>query len=293
MQRYTLKDMQRDFPDDMACLDWLLNYRYPNGITCKNCGAVNAKHHYIASRKSYSCQECGHHVHPTAGTIFHKSSTPLTLWFYAIYLMAQTRTGISAKQLERELGVTYKTAWRMFKLIRSRLDDEDGDAFGGDDTDVEVDETYVGGVRKGKRRRGAEGKTPVVGVVQRKGHIKAVVVPDVKSKTVLPIVETTVEKGTRVHTDEYQVYDKLKDMGYYHHRILHSAEIYVFGIVHTNTIEGFWAQIKNSVRGVHHGVSPLYLQQYVNEYVFRYNHRKDTTPMFRAFLCRVGVGLDG
>ncbi|MCA9905922.1 MAG: transposase [Anaerolineae bacterium] len=137
MQKYPLKDMQEEFPDDRACLDWLLNYRYPNGITCTKCGTVNAKHHFVASRKSYSCQECGHHIHPTAGTIFHKSSTPLTLWFYAIYLMAQTRTGISAKQLERELGVTYKTAWRMAKLIRSHLD-ESRDACGSDGGDVEL-----------------------------------------------------------------------------------------------------------------------------------------------------------
>src|SRR5574341_497531 len=146
MQPYTINDFRKDFPDDKVCLDWLVAYRYPNGITCKYCGKVT-KHHFIEARRSYSCQECGHHVHPTAGTIFHKSSTPLTLWFYAIYLMAQTRTGISAKQLERELGVTYKTAWRMFTLIRGRLDNS-GDAFSGD---VEVDETYIGGIRKGKR----------------------------------------------------------------------------------------------------------------------------------------------
>lgn len=123
MNKYTLKNMQDDFPDDKACLDWLLNYRYPNGITCKNCGLVNARHHYIASRKSYSCQACGHHVHPTAGTIFHKSSTPLTTWFHAIYLISRNKTGVSARYLERELGVTYKTAWRMSKLIRNRLSD--------------------------------------------------------------------------------------------------------------------------------------------------------------------------
>lgn len=129
MDNYTLKDMQRDFPDDKACLDWLLNYRYPNGITCANCDRENAKYHYIASRKSYSCQACGHHLHPTANTIFHKSSTPLTLWFHAIYLIASTRMGVSVRQLEQELGVTYKTAWRMFKLIRSRLEE-------GDDVEV-------------------------------------------------------------------------------------------------------------------------------------------------------------
>ena len=204
MNKYTLRDMQSEFPDDQTCLDWLFNYRWPNGITCKNCGVVNARHHFIASRKSYSCQECGHHVHPTANTIFHKSSTPLTLWFYAIYLMAQTRTGISAKQLERELGVTYKTAWRMFKLIRSRLD-ENGDAFGGGGGDVEVDETYVGGKRKGKRGPGAANKTAVVGAVERKGRVKAKVVPDTKTETVMPFIDKTVDTTATVHTDEYPV----------------------------------------------------------------------------------------
>jgi transposase-like protein len=128
-QPYTINDFLTDFPDDKTCLEWLKNDRWPDGIECKQCGKVT-KHHLIASRRSYSCQNCGHHVHPTANTIFHKSSTPLTLWFYAIFRMTQTRGTISAKQLERELGVTYKTAWRMAKLIRSQL--EEGDSLFGD-----------------------------------------------------------------------------------------------------------------------------------------------------------------
>ena len=287
MERYTLKDMQNDFPDDKACLDWLLNYRYPNGITCKNCGVVNAKHHYTASRKSYTCQWCGWHVSVTANTIFHKSSTPLTLWFYAIYLMAQTRTGISAKQLERELGVTYKTAWRMFKMIRSRLD-EDGDAFGSDGGDVEVDETYVGGARKGKRGKGADGKTIVVGAVERGGNIKAEIVPDVTGQTLLNFVKDTVDINARVNTDEYAGYNRIIHHGYMRYTVAHKAKQYVNGTVHTNSIEGFWAQVKNAVNGVHHGVSPDYLQHYVNEYAFRYNHRKDVAPMFMTILRQAG-----
>lgn len=180
MEQYTLKDMQNDFPDHKACLDWLLNYRYRNGITCKNCGVVNAKHHYTASRKSYTCQWCGWHVSPTANTIFHKSSTPLTLWFYAIYLMAQTHTGISAKQLQRELGVTYKTAWRMFRLIRSRLD-EVGDTFCSDGG-VEIDEMYVSGVRKSKPGCRVVGKTPVADFVDSGGSVKTIVVPNTQAQ---------------------------------------------------------------------------------------------------------------
>ncbi|MDQ7027263.1 MAG: transposase [Anaerolineae bacterium] len=125
MQKYTLKDFMRDFPDDKTCLEWLKNHRYPDGIYCKTCEKVTPHHHLISSRKSYSCQNCRNHVHPTANTIFHKSRTPLTTWFYVIYRIAQTHGNISAKQIERETGVTYKTAWRMSKLIRSRLDETD------------------------------------------------------------------------------------------------------------------------------------------------------------------------
>jgi transposase-like protein len=140
MQRYPLKAFQAQFPNDAACLEWLKNHFYPEGIFCKNCERIT-KHHRVVSRPSYCCDYCGNHVHPTAGTIFHKSPTPLTTWFYAMYLMSATRCGISAKQIERETGVTYKTAWRMFKQIRSMLDEQDSGQLGGKGG-VEMDETY-------------------------------------------------------------------------------------------------------------------------------------------------------
>ena len=228
-------------------------------------------------------------MHPTANTIFHKSRTSLTTWFYTIYLMAQTRGGISAKQIERETGVTYKTAWRMCKLIRSRLD-EDSDPLSGE---VEVDESYFGGKRKGKRGRGAEGKTPVVGLAQREGHLRTVVVPNVKTKTIMPIVAETVKLGSTLYTDELGTYNRLSRMGYRHSRIMHSAKVYVIGNVHTNTIEGFWSLVKRGISGVYHHCSPKYLQHYVNEYAFRYNHRNDERPMFQTFLRRAGEPRGG
>src|SRR5437867_4351046 len=166
---YTVMDFVRDYPDDATCLDYLWRRMHsPDGSTakCPKCGRVR-RFHRVASRPSYSCDTCGHHVHPTAGTIFHKSSTSLHLWFHAIFLMAQTRCGISAKQLERELGVTYKTAWRMFKQIRSMLE-QDGQPFSGT---VEADEAYMGGRghwrhgtdHKKGRPRGGRNKTPVFG----------------------------------------------------------------------------------------------------------------------------------
>src|ERR1700674_4769465 len=135
MQKYTIRDFDKQFPNDEACFEWLQEFLYPAGIECKNCGTVT-KHHRMKNRMSYSCDRCGHHEHPMAGTIFQDTRTPLKSWFYAVYLMAQSRCGISAKHLERELGVTYKTAWRMFKQIRSLLEERDG-GFGGT---VEMDE---------------------------------------------------------------------------------------------------------------------------------------------------------
>src|SRR6266404_2339684 len=243
MLPYTLKDFQKQYPDDATCLEWLRNYLYPEGIYCETCEAVT-KHHRVQSRPSYSCDHCGHHVHPTAGTIFHKSPTPLTLWFHAIYLMASTRCGISAKQIERETGVTYKTAWRMFKQIRSML--EEDSPIGGKGRSVEMDEAYFGGRRKGgggRRLRGDKGeqyKTVVVGHAERKGRIVARTIPDAKSGTLLENMREYILPKSTVFTDEYQCYDgltRVQDRGYTHRRINHSAKVYVSGDIHTNTVE--------------------------------------------------------
>ena len=146
MKKFTVHQFNQMFPDEDTCLDTVRDMLYPEGIVCRNCQDVTT-HYRLKGRKAYSCQYCGSQVYPLAGTIFAKSSTPLRSWFYSMYLMASTRTGISAKQLERELGVTYKTAWRMFKEIRKLMNEDSGPLFGA----VEVDETYVGGKRRGKR----------------------------------------------------------------------------------------------------------------------------------------------
>jgi transposase len=293
MKPYTLKDFQRQFPDDATCLDWLRNRLYPDGIYCEKCEATT-KHHRVVSRPSYSCDRCGHHVHPTADTIFHKSPTPLTTWFYAIYLMAQTRCGISAKQIQRETGVTYKTAWRMFKQIRSML--QESEPIGGKSRMVETDEMYHGGKRKqgtGRRLRNDKGETlksPVLGMVERKGRIRAIAIADVKSATLLENMREYILPATTVFTDDLASYDGLTRMqgqGYKHHRITHSAKVYVQGTVHTNTIEGFWSLVKRGIGGVYHQVSHKYLQTYLDEYSFRYNRRFDSQPMFTSFLKQV------
>ncbi len=181
MEKYTIRDFGRDFPDDDACLEWLKNFLYPDGIYCEQCGRIT-KHHKVASRRSYSCDYCGHHVHPTAGTIYEKTTTPLQLWFHATLLMASSHCGISAKRLQRETGVTYKTAWRMFTQIRKLLQENDVTLSGT----VEVDETYVGGRRPGKRSRAAAAETIVGGAVERKGRMVAKVIPDVSAAPCYP-----------------------------------------------------------------------------------------------------------
>src|SRR5574341_620764 len=290
--QYSLMEFMTDFPDDATCLDWLWRHRYSqDGVhaACPKCGKRREFKRYetVQQRQSWTCVGCGHHLHPTAGTIFHKSSTSLHLWFYAIYLMTSTRCGISAKQLERELGVTYKTAWRMAHQIRHELMHQDHGPFDGP---VEVDEAYFGGRRRGRRGRPGRdsNKTPAVGLVQRGrgGKVVAVAVPNVERATLMPhVVERVLPKST-VYTDEYVGYRGLDRRGYQHRRIHHAAKIYVSGDIHTNTIEGFWSLVKRGVGGVYHAVSAKHLQGYLNEYAWRYSHRADGRALFQKLLLR-------
>jgi len=282
MRKYTARDFDIEFPTDDACLEWIKKHRWPKGIHCPNCQKIR-KHHKVAGRSCYECAYCGHQIYPTAGTIFHKSPTPLRIWFEAIYRMASTRCGISAKQIQREMGVTYKTAWRMFHQIRSLL----GEDISKLDGEVEVDETYIGGRKQGKRGRGAEGKTKVVGAVQRGGKVVAQVVPDVKRHTLIPFMTRKVARDATLYTDEFPTYDTIARIGYKHKRIDHHSKVYVNGNIHTNSVEGFWSLVKRGISGVYHSVSPQYLQLYLNEYAFRYNHRKAEAPMFKIFLSRI------
>jgi transposase len=284
--RYTIESFNKQFPDNDSCLDWLKAERWPEGlIPCAKCKA-DRKHHRVSGRPAYACDYCGSMISPMAGTIFEKSSTALRTWFYAMYLMSATRCGISAKQIQRETGVTYKTAWRMFKQIRTLMSEEvslEGEA-------VEMDETYVGGKgRKGsKRGRGAEHKTCVVGAVQRGGNVIAIAGSDASSKTLHSVAKEYILPSSIVYTDEWRGYNGLgKVNGYQHRRINHSEKVYVMGDIHTNTIEGFWSLVKRGIGGVYHSVSKKYLQTYLDEYSFRYNRRNSGQPMFTSLLEQV------
>lgn len=296
-------EFEKEFPDDAACLDYLLARFYPDGIFCPKCARVT-KHHRVKARPAFSCQFCGHYEYPMVGTIFEGSATSLRLWFYAMYLMASTRCGISAKQLERELGVTYKTAWRMFNKIRSIMWQDDEMLEGT----VEVDETYIGGKAKWRnqgrptgRGRGQVGKVPVQGFARRKTPIRgrkiaAHVVGRVSEDTLAGRVRTRVLPESRVYTDEARAYSNLGKMGFDHDYVTHGAKVYVSGDVHTNTVEAFWSHLKRGVSGVYHGVGPQWLQAYVDEYVFRYNAARQPTwerGVFGALLARIAKAPQG
>ena len=287
--RTALMEFERQFPDDVTCLGYLVKTLYPNGIFCPKCQRVT-KHHRNSGRPAYSCQFCGRHEHPMVGTIFENSATSLKLWFYAMYLMASTRCGISAKQLERELGVTYKTAWRMFNKIRSLASAAETAAppLGGDGESVEMDETYIGPDR--------ERAVPVFGITQRKrgdkpGRVRVVAIPDgAKTTSVMPHVRERVLPASIIYTDESPIYNAITriGMGHERRRIYHSLKVYVQGDIHTSTVDGFWALVKNGIGGVYHGVSTRHLQKYLDEYAFRYNNRKHPKGMFNVWLGLVG-----
>jgi transposase len=290
--RFTVEQFNRMFPTNDACLDWLMAQRYPGYMAlCSYC-TVERKFYRVSKRKVYSCDHCGTMIAPMAGTIFEKSSTPLRLWFYALYLMSATRCGISAKQIQREVGVTYKTAWRMFKQIRTLMAEDA--PLGGPGSGVEMDETYYGGRRKGgvgRPMRGDAGMVPIVGIVERQGRVRALVAENAKGSTLLSIVKEHVLPASTIFTDEWKGYDGIEHMKreYTHRRIKHSEKVYVVGDVHTNTVEGFWSLIKRGIGGVYHSVSKKYLQTYLNEYSFRYNRRMLNQPMFTSLLEQVLV----
>lgn len=199
--------------------------------------------------------------------------------------MSATRSGTSAKQLQRELGVTYKTAWRMFKEIRSLFQSSPNPVCG----EIEIDETYIGGrKRDGKGGRSwTENKTPVLGIAQREGVISAHQIKNVKASTLIPIVKENVLSYSLIYTDEFVSYNKLKENHYFHRKVNHAIKEWAKGKVHTNNLEGFWGNMKRGISGVYHSVSRKYLQTYVDEYVFRYNHRLDKQPIFLTILNKI------
>lgn len=275
----------KQFPDDETCLQHLFNVRFGQGFECPSCGRAS-KWFRIKAERAYSCQFCGHHLHPTVGTPFEATRTPLQMWFYAIYLFTTTRNGVAAKELQRQLGVTYKTAWRMAGLIREHMATVDGDEMlGGSGQIVEIDETLIGGSVEGKGSGYKGNKTAVVGLMERGGNVVTKVVTSRHRAPMERIVLDTVQPGSTVATDEFGSYRRLDTLGFDHVTVRHNKGQYTTpnggGV---NSIEGFWAQLKRSINGTHIHVSSKHLWKYAKEAEYRFNRRDCASMMLPELL---------
>ncbi len=287
-EKYTRKQFQAQYPDDSACLQAVLQRRYGKAEACPHCGVVG-KLTRIESRRAFACKE-GCHIYPCAGTVFEHSSTPLTDWFYAMYLMTATRNGVSAKELQRQLGVTYKCAWRIGHQLRDLMSARDkANNPGPLKGHVEMDETYIGGKLKGRRGKGAylKNKTILFGMIERNGIFRGKIIPNEKRTTIYPIVQENVTAGSTLSTDTHGHFETISKLGYDHAMVNHQIEEWVRGNVHTNNIEGFWSHLKRGIKSTHASVSPQHLQRYVDEFAFRYNNRKDPSEMFNYLIKQI------
>ena len=284
--KYTKAQFDAEYPDDAACLHAIMEMRYGGtDIKCPAC-KKQSKFHLMAKRRGFSCQWCGHHIFPCVGTVFEKSRTPLTKWFYAMYLFTASRHGVPARELERQLGVTYKCAWRMAHELRKlmAMADDRGPMSGT----VEVDETYLGGKPRYKNKPRRK-KAMLLGLAQRGGPVRVGQIYNTDMGTLEGAITNNVRLGARVITDEHKSYSHVGSAGYDHHTVNHTREEYVRGDIYTNTIEGFWSRLKNSIKGTHIHVSEKHLWKYAAEFSYKYNMRKQPQEMFNRMILAVSL----
>lgn len=270
------------FTDANAARGYLEASRWANGVYCPHCGGtqkckkLGGKSHRPGL---YQCGDCRQQFTVTVGTVFERSKVPLNKWLLATFLMASSKKGMSAHQLHRSLGVTYKTAWFMFHRIREAMRDNSPVSFGSGGGTVEVDETFIGrdktikpaGEKKG---RGFHHKYKILALVDRdSGKARSIVVDDLKQSTLLPILRKNIAKEAVIYTDEASQYINLKSNFADHDFVRHSAGEYGRGIVHTNTIEGYFSVFKRGMKGVYQHCGRQHLHRYAGEFEFRYNHR--------------------
>jgi transposase len=287
INRYTIDEFRAAYPNEDACLNRIFELRF-KGLICPKCESDNTFVR-VEGRRSYYCPNCAFQLYPTKDTIFEKSTTPLTYWFYAIYLQTTTRNGVAAKELERQLNVCYKTALRMAHQIKILMADKTFTQLTGT---VQVDETYIGGKMANKhnkeraiaREQEIDNKTPVMGFVN-KNNLRMEVMTDLQ--TFKDRVKAYVDKSATLVTDSHTSYQGL-DLHFAEHRsVNHSANEFVKDGYHTNTIEGVWSQLKRTIKGTHIQVSVKHLQKYVDEVAFRYMHRYTQETMFEDVLKRI------
>jgi transposase-like protein len=270
----TLRQFQDRFPTEDSCLDHLMRIRYGARHDCQGCDR-EASYYRVKARRSYACEHCGYQVYPTAGTPFDRTRTPLRDWFFVMFQFCASRNGVAAKEVERQLGVTYKTAWRMCHMIREYMGAVDGNSpLGGAGEIVEIDETIVGGSVSGKGSGYMGNKAVVVGAKERGGRAQLRVVTSRTRGPMEAHIHATILPGTTISSDEFGSYRFLSEQGYRHITVSHKKGHHVgkFGAT-TNGIEGLWAQLKRGINGTHIHVSQKHLPKYLGEFEYRHNMR--------------------
>ncbi|MCL2445410.1 MAG: IS1595 family transposase [Oscillospiraceae bacterium] len=274
----SLYDLLKAFPDEQACIDHLEALRWGGKVVSPFDETSTV---YECKGNKYRCRNTGRYFNVKTGTMLDNTKIVLQKWFVAVWLVTSHKKGISSHQLARDIDVTQKTAWFMLHRIRKCFGIENDNDLDGN---VEVDETYVGGKNKNRhvskkvencQGRSTKDKTPVVGMVSRGGKLNARKVDNVQAKTLSREVMRHVKSSASLHTDEWCGYNSLSKI-YEHFVVHHGAGVYVDGVAHTNTIEGFWSLLKRGIIGIYHFTSQKHLQNYIDEFVFRYNTRTNT-----------------
>jgi transposase-like protein len=276
----TLPELINVFGDDTKCRRYIERLRWPREITCPRCEKPATA---VANRTTYDCDECHYQFSTTSGTIFHDTHLPLTKWFLATYLLCESKKGMSACQIQRTLGISYKTAWYLCHRIRAAMLEVAPEPMDGT---VEIDETYVGG--KARRWRARSDKAVVIGIRQRNGDLRLIRAKDAKSKTVREIINANIGSDVEVIlTDESAIYPWALDaMLKSKHKTINHTREYAHGDVHTNTVESAFSLLKRGIVGTWHKVSAKHLPAYLDEMCFRFNNRKNRF-LFRDTLTKL------
>jgi transposase-like protein len=283
-QEINLVSLVERYHSEDSCRARLEELRWPGGLECSRCDSKNIAR--MDDRHQYQCRSCRYQFSVTAGTIFHDTHLPLWKWFLAVYLIVESKKGISANQLKRTLGVSYKTAWYLCHRIRAALNEVDAQLLKGI---VETDETFVGGKVENMGRGYTGNKTVVVGAVQRGGAIRLQVVKGRDRETLQGFIRENVAGETQaIYTDELPSYLGIADDNTEHETVNHSEKEYVRGEVHVNSVENVWSLLKRSIIGSYHQVSAKHLDAYLDELEFRFNNRENPY-MFRDALCKLLV----
>jgi len=281
-QEMNIMKLMDRFHSDESCRNTLTELRWPDGVTCPHCESKDIRNSY--TRDQYDCGSCGYQFSVLSGTTFHDTHLPLPKWFVAIYLMVESKKGISANQMKRTLGVSYKTAWYLCHRVRNAMTEARPKLLR---EIVEVDETYVGGKTKGRGHGYKGNKTIVVGATQRKGEARLQVVGGNDRQTLHQFIrENTAPDTKAIYTDEWPAYKGIADADTKHKTVNHSAEEWVRGDVHTNTVEGVWSLLKRSIVGSYHKISVKHLDSYLDELEWRFNNRENPY-LFRDTLIKL------